>query len=84
MGIYLSNDLGLHIFVSNYIDNWSGCIYGPMMICQESLDKENEERKKYEHWMPHIEECYDIRERKYRSWFDYRVPRHLIMVKDLK
>lgn len=76
------NDLGLSINVHKYIDNWSGCIYGPLCICQESLDRELKE-KAAKSWHTYIEESYDIRARKYKPWFDYRVTRHLIFVKDL-
>lgn len=78
------NDLGLKIFVTNYIDGWSACIYGPLCICKESIDKEQEWADKGKPWAGDIiEECYDIRAKKYKKYFDYRVLRHMILVKDL-
>jgi hypothetical protein len=78
------NDLGLKIFVTNYIDSWSYCIYGPLCICAESIE---EEKKWIERGRPcideYIENCYDIRARKYKKYFDYRVMRHMILVKDI-
>ena len=80
-GYVFTNDLGLLIIVNEYIDSWSGCIYGPMVICQESLD--DQARKLSENsYGSHVETCYDIRAREFHKYFDYRVDRHLILVKE--
>lgn len=80
-GYVFINDLGLIIVVNEYIDSWSGCVYGPMVICQESLDDQARQLAKSD-WGGHVETCYDIRARRFCKYFDYRVLRHLILVKE--
>lgn len=82
------NDLGLEVWTHSFMDNRTFVTYGPLCLCQESIDEMNERNKinkrngRRESGFI-IEKCYDIRAREYKEWFDYRVPRHAIFVHDL-
>lgn len=89
------NELGLEVSVYTYGSGWKGFKYGPVCLTKEGYNDDVKYSKKVETdekgvpyynsfrdgdraWMS--EKCFDIAEKCYYEYFDYRLPRCMILV----